>query len=97
MLKIKKISSKNKNFSENLKKHISQRKFNTSDIKEKVRVIISEVKKNGDEALIKYSKEFDNFDIQDAKQLEISKDKCEEALKKITKKEFDALMFAKKE
>ncbi len=96
MLKIKKISSKDKNFSEDLKKHISQRKFNTSDIKEKVRVIISEVKKNGDEALIKYSKEFDNFDIQDPKQLEISKDKCEEALKKITKKELDALMFAKK-
>ena len=45
MLNIKKISSIDKNFSENLKKHISQRKVSSSDIKEKVKDIIYDVKR----------------------------------------------------
>ena len=44
MLKIKKINSNDISFSKNLQSHISKRKVNTSDIKEKVRMIISEVK-----------------------------------------------------
>ena len=46
MLNIKKISSIDENFSENLKKHISQRKVSSSDIKEKVKNIIYDVKEN---------------------------------------------------
>ena len=66
MLSIKKINSNDKNFSENLQKHISQRKFNTSDIKDKVKDIITEVRKNGDQALIKFSSKYDNFSVDNA-------------------------------
>ena len=87
MLKIKKINSNDISFSKNLQSHISKRKVNTSDIKEKVRMIISEVKSKRDKALVKYSKEYDNYDVQSANELEISKEECLEALKKISKEE----------
>ncbi|MAW49495.1 MAG: histidinol dehydrogenase, partial [Gammaproteobacteria bacterium] len=51
MLNIKKISSCSEGYSEKLKKHISQRKVNTSNIKDVVKDIISEVRVNGDQAL----------------------------------------------
>ena len=95
MLSIKKINSNDKNFSENLQKHISQRKFNTSDIKAKVKDIITEVRKNGDQALIKFSSKYDNFSVDNAKDLEIPKEKFFEAVGKISKKELEALKFAK--
>ena len=95
MLSIKKINSNDKNFSENLQKHISQRKFNTYDIKDKVKDIITEVRKNGDQALIKFSSKYDNFSVDNAKDLEIPKEKFFEAVGKISKKELEALKFAK--
>ena len=96
MLSIKKISSSDKKFSENLKNNILQRKFNTSDIKDKVKDIISEVRKNGDEALLKFSSKYDNYSIDNAKDLEIPKEKFLEALDKISKEELEALKYAKK-
>ena len=69
MLNIKKISSIDKNFSENLKKHISQRKVSSSDIKEKVKDIIYDVKENRDKALVKFSKKYDNYDVNGAEEL----------------------------
>ena len=95
MLKIKKINSNDSGFSRDLQSHISKRKVNTSDIKEKVRIIISEVKSKRDTALVKYSKEYDNYDVQSTNELEISKEKCLEALEKISKEELDALQFAR--
>ena len=96
MLSIKKISTRDKKFSENLKKNISQRRFSTSDIKDKVKDIISEVRKNGDEALIKFSSKYDNYSVDNAKDLEIPKEKFLEALDKISKEELEALKYAKK-
>ena len=96
MLKIKKMSSSDEKFSENLKKNLSQRKLNTSDIKEKVKNIISDVKLNGDQALIKFSSEFDNFKVNTAEELEISKEKISQAIKNIAQDELEALKFAKK-
>ena len=96
MLNIKKISSTDEKFSEILREHVSQRKFNTSDIRDKVKDIISEVKKNGDEALLKFSKEFDNFIIDTPERFESSKEEFLSATKKISKDELAALKFAKK-
>ena len=58
MLNIKKISSCSEGFSEKIKKHISQRKVNTNNIKGAVKDIISEVRVNGDQALIKFCSKF---------------------------------------
>ena len=95
MLKIKKMSSLDEKFSENLKRNLSQRKLNASDIKEKVKNIISDVKLNGDQALIKFSSEFENFDVHKAEELEISKEKMSQAINNISEDELEALKFAK--
>ena len=49
-----------KNFFNNLKKHINKRDYdNTQVIDKQVKKILNEVKLNGDSALLKYSKKFD--------------------------------------
>ena len=96
MLNIKKISSCSEGYSEKLKKHISQRKVNTSNIKDVVKDIISEVRVNGDQALIKFCSKFDNFTVTNPKELEIPKKQLSEALNKISVEELEALKFAKK-
>ena len=96
MLNIKKISSCSEGYSEKLKKHISQRKVNTSNIKDVVKDIISEVRVNGDQALIKFCSKFDNYTVNNAKELEIPKKQLSEALDKISVEELKALKFAKK-
>ena len=48
-----------KNFFNNLKKHINKRDYdNTQVIDKQVKKILNEVKLNGDSALLKYSKKF---------------------------------------
>ena len=95
MLNIKKISSTDKNFPETLQKYIFQRKVSTSEIKDIVQSIIEEVKINGDKAIIKFSKEFDNFSVKNVSELEVSKEDIISSLDKITKEELEALKFAK--
>ena len=53
--------------------------------------IIQDVRKNGDEALIRYSKQFGDGEI---KMLEVSKEEIEEAFKQVDEKTLDAIKFA---
>ena len=51
-------------FSE-LKNYLSKRNENTNEkVNESVKKILDEVKKQGDQALIKYAKEFDKIDLK---------------------------------
>ena len=61
-----------KNFFNNLKKHINKRDYdNTQVIDKQVKKILNEVKLNGDLALLKYSKKFDNIKLK-SKDLRLS-------------------------
>ena len=61
-----------KNFFNNLKKHINRRDYdNTQVIDKQVKKILNEVKLNGDLALLKYSKKFDNIKLK-SKDLRLS-------------------------
>ena len=54
-----------KNFFNILKKHINKRDYdNTQVIDKQVKKILNEVKLNGDSALLKYSKKFDNIKLK---------------------------------
>ncbi len=96
MLKIKKISSIEKNFFKKLQNIVSQRKFSSASIKINVKKIISEVRENGDNALVKFSGQFDKFFVKDAKEFEIPKKQFFSAFERITKNEIRALKFSKK-
>ena len=61
-----------KNFFNNLKKHINKRDYdNTQVVDKQVKKILNEVKLNGDSALLKYSKKFDNIKLK-SKDLRLS-------------------------
>ena len=96
MLNIKKISSKDKNFSELINKYVTQRKESSSKIQNTVRNIISDIKLYGDDSLIKFSNEFDNFLVKNASEFEISKNQITQSIDKISKEEKEALEFSHK-
>ncbi len=64
------------------------------EIKEDVLNIINEVKKNGDNALIDFSKTFDNVDLS-ISEIKVSDEEISEAYKKIDERLLEALRFAK--
>ena len=65
--------------------------FSYDDINEKVKNILEDVKKNGDNALKKYAKMFDNAEIEN---LEVSKEEIEEAYKNTDEKFKETLKLA---
>jgi len=65
----------------------------TERIEETVKEIIKEVKNNGDKALIKFTEKFDKVKL---KEILVSKQEIKDAYKKVSKKEINALKFAKK-
>lgn len=77
---IKIINYKN---GDSLKNIFVRSQFSYDDITKKVRAILADVKKNGDKALIKYNKEFDNADT---KTLEVSKKEIDSAYNRIDNK-----------
>ena len=77
---IKIINYKN---GDSLKNIFVRSQFSYDDITKKVKAILEDVKKNGDKALIKYNKEFDNADT---KTLEVSKKEIDSAYNRIDNK-----------
>lgn len=65
---------------DSLKPILVRSQFSYDNINKKVKAIIEDVKKNGDKALIKYNKEFDNAET---KKLEVSKREIDLAYNKI--------------
>lgn len=65
---------------DSLKPILVRSQFSYDNINKKVKAIIADVKKNGDKALIKYNKQFDNADT---KKLEVSKREIDLAYNKI--------------
>ena len=63
----------------------------SSDVSDIVKKIIDDVKINGDEAVLKYTKQFDNIDLTD---LEISEKEIEEAISSLDKDGLEAINFS---
>ena len=64
---LKFFNANQKNFSKKLEVFLSSRKFSQQNKSISVKKIISEVKKNGDAALIKYERKFSNIKIKSKK------------------------------
>ena len=67
--------------------------FSHDDVNEKVKAILEDVKQNGDNALKKYAKMFDNADIDN---LEVTKDEIEDAYNRVDEKFKETLNLAYK-
>lgn len=67
-----------------------------SSVEQSVDHILSEIKNRGDKALIEFTAQFDQFQVNDAKQLRINQDQLVHAWESIGEAEREALMLAKK-
>ena len=80
---------------ENISNFIPRTLLQLDEIKEDVLKILNEVKLTGDNALIKFSKKFDNIDL-DKKEIKVSDNEISEAYDNIDEKLLNSLRSAKK-
>lgn len=59
-----------------------------------VQEIIEEIKREGDKAIIKYSKMFDRMPVEDVSSFEVTKEEIENALNTVDKETLDAIKYA---
>ncbi|MEE3007101.1 MAG: histidinol dehydrogenase, partial [Pseudomonadota bacterium] len=88
-----KINSSNPNFYELFEKLLARRATRVEDATKVSAGIIEKVRKSGDEALIKLTKELDGLDLISTG-LIIDTDEIDEAINRITTDQYDALKFA---
>ncbi|MFW9822576.1 MAG: histidinol dehydrogenase [Candidatus Thorarchaeota archaeon] len=79
---------------ETLSNYIPRTSSQIESIKDKVFSIIQGVKENGDKALVKYTKDFDNVELT-ISQICVSADEISEAYEKSDKSLIEAIQFAK--
>ncbi len=65
-----------------------------SEVRSQVGEIISSVRRDGDSALLHYSKRFDRLDVTKVAELEVSGDECRKALDVVSVPEREALEYA---
>ena len=93
-MNIKTKFSTEKNFFNNLKKDLEFDTSSNSKVQETTKSIVNEIKTRGDQALIEFTKKFDNLKKNSVSELEISKSILAEALENIPKKVKDDLKKA---
>ena len=93
-MNIKTRFSTEKNFFNNLKKDLEFDSSSNSKVQETTKSIVNEIKTRGDQALIEFTKKFDNLKKNSVSELEISKSSLAEALENIPKKVKDDLKKA---
>ena len=94
-LKSLRVINSDKISEENISNFIPRTLLQLDEIKEDVLKILNEVKLTGDNALIKFSKKFDNIDL-DKKEIKVSDNEISEAYDNIDEKLLNSLRSAKK-
>jgi len=90
---IKKLNSKEDRFKESLIELLNRDQVSESTVDGIVSDIVSDVAKNGDEALFKYTQKFDDFDAE-ARGLEVRTSRIDKAYNSIPIAQRDALEYA---
>ena len=90
---VKKLRSSDPSFKQDLSKLLNREQVTDSKIDVLVADIISDVANNGDDALFRLTKKFDNFDLQ-ARGLQVSPSRIDKAYDTVPKAQRDALEYA---
>lgn len=96
MLDIRRLSSQDADFSVHFKNLLQQNQSAENDVRQTVEAIIKDIRENGDQALLAYTKKFDQVTVKQASELEISKSHMQEALTQISAEQRQALEVAAK-
>lgn len=96
LIHIKQLSSDSENFDLQLDQLLKWESDSTLKIDQLVSSILIDIRRKGDDALIKYTRKFDGRDISDIEELVVSREEMREALDGIKDIEREALAFASK-
>ncbi|MGB4499271.1 MAG: histidinol dehydrogenase [Methylococcaceae bacterium] len=91
---IKKLNAADANFNTQLKDLLAWNESDDLEIHQRVLSIISDVRKNGDSAVIEYTNRFDHCNVSTASELEISKEKLKSAWENLPSEQAKALEVA---
>ena len=91
MLDIRRLSSQDADFSVHFNNLLQQNQSAENDVRQTVEAIIKDIRENGDQALLAYTKKFDQVTVKQASELEISKSHMQEALTQISAEQRQAL------
>ena len=94
MLEVRRLSTLDADFSAQFKNLLLQNKSVENDVRTTVAEIIDDVRENGDQALLNYTKEFDRLSVEQAHALEISQAQMQEYISQITDQQNQALRTA---
>jgi len=96
MLDIRRLSSQDADFSVLFKNLLQQNQTAENDVRQTVAAIIQGVRENGDQALLAYTKKFDQVSAAQVSELEVSKKQMQAALTRISDAQRQALEAAAK-
>jgi histidinol dehydrogenase len=94
MLRIKKLSTQDLDFSIQLDKALAWESLASSSVLQSVQSILAEVRDKGDSALLSFSERFDKLVLKDARELEIPAQKLQQSLEIIPADQARALQEA---
>ena len=94
MLNIRRLNSRDADFSAQFKNVLQQNQSAENDVRDTVEAIIKDVRENGDKALLAYTKKFEQTDVKNISELEISTAQMKEYANQISKEQRDALEAA---
>ena len=91
MLTIRRFDAQQESFQKQFSDFLEANTEHESDVSQTVQDIIAQIRANGDAALLNFTRQFDRLNLADAKQLEISQDELQDALKSIDPAQRSAL------
>ena len=94
MLAIRRFNAHQKTFQKDFKAFLEARDEHQSDVSQSVQEIITQVRRQGDSALLAYTRQFDRLEVGSADQLEIPQTELQQALASIGAAERRALRQA---
>ena len=96
MLDVRRLSTLDADFSAQFNNVLQQNKSAENNVRDTVEAIIKEVREQGDQALLAYTKKFDQVDVDDITDLEISTTQMHEYVNQISIEQRNALETAAK-
>lgn len=96
MLDIRRLSSQDADFSVLFNNLLQQNKSAENDVRQTVEAILKNIRENGDQALLSYTEKFDQVSAKQVSELEISKQRMQQALTQISSEQRQALEAAAK-
>lgn len=94
MLNIRRLSANAEGFREELDRLLAWETVSNGSVNDIVTEVVNNVRANGDAALLEYTAKFDRLTLNSGSELEISKERLHEALKRIPADQRDALQLS---